>query len=80
MRGYHVLTATNGAEAVTSVRSNSGIDMIFMDLKMSGMDGLSAIKEIRKEYTMPIVVVTGWGLEQIKKDAFLLIAIICTSP
>jgi CheY-like chemotaxis protein len=37
--GYDVLTARNGLEAVTILRSNSRISILFTDIQMPGMGG-----------------------------------------
>ena len=59
--GYQLLSAFNGVEAVTmAVRELPKI--IVMDIMMPEMDGLSAIREIKREEatkSIPIVVITA---------------------
>jgi len=46
MEGYDVEVAHNGAEALRSVEQNPP-DLILLDLLMPGMDGLSALRQLR---------------------------------
>jgi two-component system, NarL family, response regulator DesR len=49
-------TATNGAEAVECALQTE-VDMILMDLRMPGMDGVAAMKHIRQGNPAPYMVV-----------------------
>ena len=46
---YEIITANNGMDALDKIQ-HSEINLIFMDVKMSVMDGITATKEIRKIY------------------------------
>jgi len=65
--GYFVSTASNGTEAVREVHEDSELALVFMDLNMPGMDGLTAIEEIRKTHQVPITVITGYGYPEDKE-------------
>jgi len=59
--GYKVDIAVNGLLAVTAVK-NKNYDMIFMDMQMPEMDGVTATKEILKlagKENIPIVAMTA---------------------
>ena len=59
-RGYKVLTAGNGREAV-DVLWNHRIDCCFTDLNMPEMDGLELAEYVRNhDNTVPVVVMTGY--------------------
>lgn len=59
-RGYTVLTACNGREAVDVLGSHH-IDCCFTDINMPEMDGLELAEYIRKyDNTVPVVVMTGF--------------------
>lgn len=59
-RGYTVLTACNGREAVDMLGSQR-IDCCFTDINMPEMDGLELAEYIRKyDNTVPVVVMTGF--------------------
>lgn len=58
--GYNIIEAVNGVEAVKKVEE-SFPDLIFMDLAMPLMDGLTATEEIRKTENgknIPIIALT----------------------
>ncbi len=59
-RGYDVVTAGNGAEAV-GILKKQVIDVVITDLMMPVMDGVALLKIIRNEYPMVhAIVMTGY--------------------
>ncbi|MBN2615406.1 MAG: response regulator [Bacteroidales bacterium] len=61
--GYRVLHAENGQDAVELFKTNPDIAMVLMDVKMPGMNGLEATREIRKlSPTVPIIAQTAYAL------------------
>lgn len=62
-----LIFAKNGQEAIDLCKSISKIDLILMDLKMPGTNGLKATKEIRKfNYKIPIIAQTALTSEEDK--------------
>lgn len=64
-RGYRVIEASDGVEAVEVARRESP-DLVIMDIEMPEMDGLSATRRIRSEEHLtdvPIVAVSAYGAE-----------------
>jgi DNA-binding NtrC family response regulator len=58
-KGYDVIIATSGEEALQKL-SSTRIDLIVLDVKMPGMDGLTALKEIKKQHpTVEVIMLTG---------------------
>lgn len=55
---YSFYEARNGLEAVEAVKNNH-IDLVLIDIMMPIMDGISAVKEIRKISNMPIIFLTA---------------------
>ena len=59
-RGLDVKNAFSGDEALQSLKKLKHIDVIILDVKMPGMDGLETLKEIKKGYPMvEVIMLTG---------------------
>jgi two-component system KDP operon response regulator KdpE len=69
VRGYEVLTASNGFEAM-AIFQNENIQLVIMDLMMPHMDGLEATRRMRQESHVPIIILTALGEESDKIRAF----------
>ena len=70
-RGFRVVEAANGLDAVARAESDSP-DLIIMDVQMPKLDGLSATRRIRKVKeldTVPIVAVSAYGADQFRELA-----------
>lgn len=60
-RGYDVVVEYNGADAVSMV-GDKEFDVIILDMKMPGMDGIATLKEIKKKAPLvEVVILTGHG-------------------
>ena len=57
--GYSVTEAATGAQAMALLSDK--IDLITLDLKLEGEDGLLLARDIRQESDVPIIMVTGKG-------------------
>ncbi len=68
--GYHVLSATNGREAITTVRKYKGvIDAVLLDMAMPVMGGAEALPYLKKmRQDMRVVVCTGLKVDTICKS------------
>jgi len=59
--GHRVIPARDGAEALAAIERDQ-VDLLVLDLVMPNIDGfevLARLKELRKDVTIPVVVVTG---------------------
>lgn len=57
--GYDVIKAYDGKEAMTKVITEPNIDLMILDIMMPEMDGMSVVKELRKESDIPIIMLTA---------------------
>jgi two-component system nitrogen regulation response regulator NtrX len=73
--GYEVLESSSGPEGVT-LAEREAPDLVFLDIKMPGMDGLDALQRIKaSNETLPVVIISGHGtvstaVEATKAGAF----------
>lgn len=64
--GYQVEIASNGLEAIDKVKT-SKFDVIVMDIKMPGMDGIQALNEIKNMIKdQPVILCSAYG--EFKQD------------
>ena len=58
--GYQVDTASSGMEGIEMLKSQN-YDLVFLDLKMPGMNGVETLREIRKlNKDIPVYIVTAF--------------------
>ena len=75
LRDFNVATALNGDEAIKLVEEND-FDVIVLDVKMPGKDGVETLKEIKnKEQLSQVIMLTGHAtvktaIEGMKSGAF----------
>lgn len=73
-RGYRVVTAASGAEALKLAHNPERPAIILMDLRMIGMDGTTAMQSLRSEPVfagVPIVAFTAHALQKEHDQAML---------
>ncbi len=74
-QGYEVVTARHAEAALDHLTSNVP-DLLIMDIRLPGMDGLAAFRQIKKSYPkLPVIIMTGYGttesaIEATKLGAF----------
>jgi len=59
--GYAVDLASNGFEAIQKVKNNS-YDLVVLDIKIPGIDGIQTLNEIKKINTnQPVILCSAYG-------------------
>jgi DNA-binding NtrC family response regulator len=77
--GYDVLEAESGSQTLDII-NNRSVDLLLLDIKMEGMDGMEVLEELREEsHLFPVIMISGHGtievaVEATKKGAFDFIA------
>jgi two-component system, cell cycle sensor histidine kinase and response regulator CckA len=69
-RGYHVLEAASGLEALAVMEEQVGaVDLVVTDVMMPEMDGPTLARELRKTYpNLKIIFVSGYAEDTVRKD------------
>ncbi len=73
-KSYKIIRAKDGIQVMECLRVNK-IDMVFMDIEMPRLDGLSATKKIRKgeagieNRDVPVIAMTAHVLEEFRQKA-----------
>lgn len=67
--GYRVDTAENGIRAVQQCQQTP-YDVILMDIRMPGLDGVAAFRELRTyQHTTRMIFMSAYGLDDLKQMA-----------
>ncbi|MBV8914471.1 MAG: response regulator [Acetobacteraceae bacterium] len=73
--GYHVLTASSGAEAMDLFRSGSRIDFVITDQAMPGLTGVQLAAALREvQPGLPVLIATGYAQRhELEASGFVLL-------
>lgn len=75
-RDLDIIPAHDGDEALAQLKAHPNIEVVVLDVKMPGMDGIETLTEIKKRYPLKeVVMLTGHAtvesaIEGMKKGAF----------
>jgi two-component system, OmpR family, response regulator len=53
------VTAVTGEGEMTSVLEREGVDLLLLDLRLKGADGMAIARELRATSRLPIIILTG---------------------
>ena len=75
-RNMETITAFSGEECLEKLKTHQNLDVIILDVKMPGMDGIETLKEIKAAFPMiEVIMLTGHatvelGISGMKLGAF----------
>ncbi len=69
VESYEVVEASDG-DKVNDILSKDSIDLIIMDIMMPHKDGFQTVKELRKNYNVPVIMLSARGEEYDKLIGF----------
>jgi len=58
--GFQVLTLPDGSAVLNTIAAEVP-DMVILDIMLPGKDGLDLLKEVRTEYSVPVIMLTAKG-------------------
>ena len=76
LRNLNVSKAFSGQEALQLLETNQDTEVVILDVKMPGMDGIETLTEIKKKFPlMEVIMLSGHStvesaIEGMKKGAF----------
>lgn len=71
-KGYVILEAGDGEEALEVFYKNNDISLILLDVMMPKLDGFSVLREIRKVSKVPVIILTAKGEDEDELKGFEL--------
>ena len=72
-RNIETTTAFSGEEGLDKLKANPTLDVIILDVKMPGMDGLEALKEIKATSPLiEVIMLTGHATIELAIDGMKL--------
>jgi DNA-binding NtrC family response regulator len=75
-REIKVISAHSGSEALECIGKNRNVDVVVLDVKMPGMDGIETLKALKKDFPITeVIMLTGHAtvetaIEGMKLGAF----------
>ncbi len=58
--GFRVLGLRDGSHVLETIRKDSP-DLVILDIMLPGKDGLEILKEIRRDFDLPVMMLTAKG-------------------
>jgi DNA-binding response OmpR family regulator len=71
-RGFEVSTASDGAQGMRTVL-RGGIEIVILDVKMPGLDGIETLREIKRiQPDLEVILLTGHLLKSTEQEGLKL--------
>jgi two-component system, OmpR family, response regulator VicR len=59
-RDLEVIPAHSGDEALRKLKEHPGVEVVVLDVKMPGMDGIETLREIKRQFPLvEVIMLTG---------------------
>lgn len=58
-QSYHVLAESDGEKAAEQLKQADDLDLIILDMMLPNKDGISILKEVRQESTVPVLILSA---------------------
>lgn len=71
--GYDTIEAEDGREALSKFEEQD-VNLVILDIQIPFINGLEVLKEIRKKSKLPVLMLTAFGDEEYKIEAFSSLA------
>jgi DNA-binding NtrC family response regulator len=72
-RDMKVLSAHSGEEGLAKLDQDPAVDVVLLDVKMPGMDGIETLREIKRAHpTVEVIMLTGHGTVESAIDGMKL--------
>lgn len=68
-KGFKVLEALSGAEALEIINTGTDIELVISDYAMPKMNGIELVNAIRKTSAVPVILMTAYGDKAIVVEA-----------
>ncbi|SDZ67626.1 response regulator transcription factor [Pseudomonas sp. NFIX28] len=68
-RGFAVTACANGTQGLAAVRAGR-FDLVLLDIMLPGLDGLSLLEALRRDQTIPVMLMSALGAEQDRITGF----------
>jgi len=67
--GFSVVAETGRGDEVIGLVDEHAPDLVILDIKMPGLDGVSAARTIREQHDVPIMLLTAFSQRDLIQDA-----------
>ena len=62
LRNFRAVVANSGTEALAQLEKNPELDVVVLDIRMPGMDGIETLHEIKKHHPLlGVIILTGYA-------------------
>jgi two-component system, response regulator, stage 0 sporulation protein F len=79
--GFEVVLAASGQEALAHAENQSTLDLVILDIKMEGKDGLEVLDELRAKYKgLPVILNSAYSTYKNDFTSWLADAYLVKSP